>query len=277
MKKYLLQLAWIAVATLTTSCSSLMFWEDEPSGESMSSEDSLPENGDSKSVPKNKKSTQQLLDERELKMARLWSRVDELEEEQSKQKEKLKLLEKGLTLGMIPDELKSFDKPNQTKQSNHNQKDPSQPKSEVSLSKHPSATPLLPLSAQEEKSYQDALASAHDHFRAGRYGRALVEYDAMGKRWGDRVPGAMYKYWTAKCWMQLKEYSTARQILTDFVTNHGNSPWIPRAKLELGRSEVKLGQNETAIRRFRELIRDHPYEDARELAEMELVNIGKNL
>src|SRR6476620_1111867 len=41
----------------------------------------------------------------ELRLAKLWARVDDLENQQIRQKERMKLLEKGLMLGIIPDEL----------------------------------------------------------------------------------------------------------------------------------------------------------------------------
>src|SRR5689334_13264409 len=41
----------------------------------------------------------------ELRLAKLWARVDDLENQQIRQKERMKLLEKGLMLGIVPDEL----------------------------------------------------------------------------------------------------------------------------------------------------------------------------
>jgi TolA-binding protein len=133
------------------------------------------------------------------------------------------------------------------------------------------------LSKEENEKYQAALASAHDHFRAGRYGRAIVEYSDIDKVYGDRVEGGMPLYWIARCWINLKEYNTARQQLADFLKQNPGSPWSPRAKLELARVEWKLGLGETALQRFREIIQQHPYEDAAEMAKMELQNLDKSL
>ncbi|MCX6130879.1 MAG: hypothetical protein NTX25_17705 [Proteobacteria bacterium] len=43
----------------------------------------------------------------ELRLAKLWARVDELENHQIRQRERMKLLEKGLLLGLIPEDLKA--------------------------------------------------------------------------------------------------------------------------------------------------------------------------
>lgn len=259
-----------------------MFWEDETPESVSPSEDPKTPGVAAESKPNQKKSNTQLIDERELKIARLWSRVDELAEDHSRLKEKLRLLERGLTLGIIPDELKaldlkSSDRPSSPPALSVGQGTTAKSKGEAPATKSEGPTTEGPLSAQEEKAYQDAVVMAHEHFRSGRYGRAIVEYDSIGKKWGNRIPGAMYKYWVGKCWMELKEYSTARQIFNELITQFSSSPWVPRAKLEIGRSELRLGQNETAIRWFRDLIKDHPHADASELAQMELSNIGKNL
>jgi TolA-binding protein len=121
------------------------------------------------------------------------------------------------------------------------------------------------------------LAAAHDQFRAGRYGRAIVEFDEIGKVFGDRADQGMHRYWIARSWMALKEYNTARQILTDFIQEYPTGPWAPRSELELARVEWRLGLQETALKRFRDIIQKHPYEDAAEMAKMELQNLDKSL
>ena len=260
------------------------FWQEDEVQEPLTVEQEKNEADDSDATARSherKKTDAQLMDERELKLARLWSRVDELEEDQRQFKEKLKLLERGLTLGIIPDELKDSSYSHDQKKlsvSSETKSDLSHPKSHLTKKDKKSIeSQSMPLSPQEEKEYQDALAVAHEQFRAGRYGRAIVEFDSLGKRWGERVPGGAYLYWVGKSWIQLKEYNTARKVLEEFLTNQSRSPWVPRAKLELARIEWKLGQNQTAIGKYREIIRDYPYEDAAEMAKMELSQVDKAL
>ena len=253
-------------------------------------------------------------DEQELKLARLWARVDDLEEQQSRSKERLTIVEKGVTLGLMPEELRRSEPakkgssrgpdaanerskltpkvrsktasekafagvpadavgpPSEGAKANGNATDGKASHSEVAAESSPTG-----LSKADEGNYQKALASAHDLFRAGRYGRAVVEYSDIGKRYGDQVGGGMYLYWVAKSWVELKEYNTARQQLVEFLKDHGNSPWVPRAKFELGRVEWQLGMQDTALGRFRDIIQRHPYADAAEMAKMELQNLDKKL
>ena len=256
-----------------------------------------------------------LKDEQELKLARLWARVDELEEEQARSKERLAIVEKGVILGILPEELRRPEQAKKVKSKGAGAaKEPTKATAKDGTKKasegdeaaaspaaaHPqvdsakavggqtsegkpkaatdpeSKTPSG-LNQEDADAYQKALATAHDLFRAGRYGAAVVEYSDIGKRFGDQVGGGMHIYWTAKCWANLKEYNTARQLLTDFLKDHAKSPWIPRAKFELGRIEWQLGMQETALRRFRDIIQQHPYEDAAEMAKMELQTLDKKL
>jgi TolA-binding protein len=259
--------------------------------------------------------TATIKDEQELKLARLWARVDELEEEQARSKERLAIVEKGVILGILPEELRRPEhaKKGKTKGSGAT-KEPAKVTAKDSTKKaeevdeatasqgavHPKGDAVKPVTSQategkpkaatdseprtpsglnqeDADAYQKALATAHDLFRSGRYGAAVVEYSDIGKRFGEQVGGGMHIYWTAKCWANLKEYNTARQLLTEFLKDHAKSPWVPRAKFELGRIEWQLGMQETALRRFRDIIQQHPYEDAAEMAKMELQTLDKKL
>lgn len=239
------------------------------------------------------KSKPSLKDEQELKMARLWSRVDELEEQSLRNKERIRVLEKGITLGLVPEELKGAHNGSKKsapanapiiKEPLYDSEPTEKSAEKVTAKEHgnePEAEPAAAtpdgLSKEQSDQYQAALASAHDLYRSGRYGRAIVEYDKIGKDFAGKVEGGMHKYWIGKCWANLKEFNTARQILADFVTENASSPWLPRAKLELARVEWKLGMQDTALQRFKELIQSYPYEDAAEMAKMELENLGKTL
>ena len=273
-----------------TGCSSLAFWADD-----------APEATESKVATDKSPAAKPAADddapsEQELKMARLWARVDELEEEQYRQKERLRVLEKGLTLGLLPEELKYSSKnpkskggasakpaapkdleeqkaPTPTGESGA--KTPSEKGGAAAEGPKPSAPATL--SKEDQQRYQSALTAAHDLYRSGRYGRAIVEYAAIGKTFGEATGGGVHVFWLGMCWAGLKEFNTARQQYLDFLHDHGDSPWTPRAKLELARTEWQLGLRETALDRLRDLIKRHPFEDASEMAKMELDRLDKKI
>jgi TolA-binding protein len=219
-------------------------------------------------------------DEQELKIAKLWARVDELEEEQYRQKERIRVLEKGMTLGLVPEELKHPPKVQKTPKPEPQPEAKDVPKNEDKKEAKADAakSDAAPaMSKEETEKYQSMLASAHDQYRSGRYGRAIVEYSDIAKTFGEKIEGGMPQYWIAKSWSNLKEYNTARQNLVEFLKSYPTSAWAPRAKLELARVEWQLGLQETALTRFREVIQEHPYEDAAEMAKMELENLDKKI
>jgi TolA-binding protein len=259
-----------------SGCSTLMFWQDDPAEGAAASDgdaDAAVATGGKGDV----KPKTSALEEQELKLAKLWARVDELEEEQYRQKERFRVLEKGMTLGLVPEELKS---PAPVKA-----EPKEEPKVAVVAPPAEPVTPLAPavsvqadgLDAEGAEKYQAAFTRAHDLYRAGRYGQAAAEFDKIGEEFGEGARGGQHLYWIARCWADLKELATARQRFAEFVEKFPGSPWAPRAQLELGRVEWKLGLNETAIKRFRDLIQQHPFEDASEMARMELDNLQKTL
>lgn len=223
--------------------------------------------------------------EQELKLAKLWARVDEMEEQQSRLKEKVRVLEKGFMLGLVPEELKGGG-------AGGNSVPPKAPEKkepvDLSVELEPLAKKAPPkpepdkpapgeLSSPEREEYQKLAGSAHDQFRAGRYGRAIVEYSELGKRFGGAVEGGAHRFWIAKSWASLKELNTAKQGFLEFLEQFPTSPWAPRAKLELARVEWRLGLRDTAVKRLHDIIEKHPYEDAAEMAKMEIEQLDKSL
>lgn len=290
-----------AVQTLVGCTTVRSFWSKLDDDASKSTDDVVSEaetfektGADAKAVKATKapgpraKTSQK--DEQELKLARLWSRVDDLEEQNLRNKERIRVLEKGITLGLVPEELKNGGKKVApiVKEPLYESHDPAPKAVKAAVSAEPAneakeekAEPhdkgAGGMSKEDEGRYQAALASANELYRSGRYGRAIVEFDKIGKDFAGKAEGGMHKYWIGKCWANLKEFNTARQILVDFLTENASSPWIPRGKLELARVEWKLGLQDTSLQRFKEIIQAYPNEDAAEMAKMELDNLGKTL
>lgn len=286
---------------LTTSCTHLASTDKEPDSSQPVEKDvkeisAVPKDSEKKSsffeIFSSSPSGQndKLKEEQDLKIAKIWSRVDELSSEQSRLRERLKVIEKGLTLGLIPEELKQNNaahgdvggsqyflkhKEKAAKDAQHApdivEENPERSEKKVDELDLEKEQPIT------ENDYQNALATAHEKFRSGAYGRAIVEYESIGKKFGEKFGGGSHKFWVARCWINMKEYGTARQLLAEFLKDYPGSTWAPRAKLELARVEWRLGLRETSLSRLRDVIRDHPQEDAAEMAKMELSTLDKTL
>lgn len=262
--------------------------------------------------------TRQDVQQLELKQAKLWARIDELEDQLKRSKERLRVLERGLVLGLTPPELQ-LDQDQSGKKTRDNsekvakndgaaakggqnlallqetEEDDEQGTNKPLKKKNTETTEKGETAKSEgaaqgkgsfsgdfqskeaEEEYQRRLAAAQEHFRAGRFGQAIAEYGAIGKEFGKNIPGGAHKYWIALSWYNLKEYQTSFNAFNEFITEFPMSPLIPRAKLDMGRVELKLGLKEKAMARFREIMRDFPYEDAAEMARMEMNQLQKNL
>lgn len=214
-------------------------------------------------------------DEQELKVAKLWARVDELEEEVFRQKERLKLLEKGLLTGIAPDALSAKELP--------------VPKSTLpeapQLVEEPAATPEPSsldsnpneLSLSEQEDYGKRLETARGFFTSARYGKAITEYEKILVAYGGKVDGGFIKYWIARSWRQLKEFSTAEEILNEVLEKHPASPWIPRVHYELAKVYIDANNLASAREKLKFIKNKYQYEDVSELATRELEELPKKL
>lgn len=309
MDRISLLIASVFLSFAATGCGHMfgLFGDDGPSEPTSSDSgemgDAGPKNSSKEAVASRKEAVASRKD-LELKLARLWTRVDELENKQIRQQEKIELLERGIMLGLVPEELKkeraasngSMDNGGsrgRDERSSQNRRVPSPRRSRAPAEgranvqaveedksagggQHGTAQPQKRSQEQNEE-YKNILAKAHDLYRQGRYGRAIVQFSKLGKKFEDADRGAMHIYWIAKCWKELKEYETARKHYTDFIEQHPSSPWVPRAKFDLAKTEWQMGYQETAVSRFRTLIENHPYEDAAEMAKMELKRLEQSL
>ena len=113
----------------------------------------------------------------ELKLAKLWARMDEVETNVLRQKERMRLLEKGIMLGVIPDELLSSDKdkaPAYTKMKElESIKKKESPKQQVK--KEPS-----PTTQKASGNYKQHLIEAQSLFNRGKYGQAITKFESIG-------------------------------------------------------------------------------------------------
>ena len=217
--------------------------------------------------------------ELEFKLAKTWARLDELEHRVLRQKQRIKVLERGLMLGIVPEEMKSPEE-----KAYHNAKRklpvvvtepkdlprqlPKEPKINQRDPKDPTAIIL---------SYDQQLAIAQDYFQQGRYGRAIAEYSELAKDFPQRTSDGSHLYWIALSWKQLREYQTAQQMFTDFTAKYPTSAWLPRASFHLAKTEYALGLRERALAKFKKIIATYPKEDAAEMAKLEISRMEKSL
>jgi TolA-binding protein len=212
-------------------------------------------------------------DQIQYRQAKLWARLDEIEAEQRRQKEKIRIIEKGLVLGLVPQELTLEEAPVEPT-IKAEAKTPALPAVDASTEETAALTKIDDESGVE---YQRRLGMAQAHYRAGRFGTAIADYEAIEKDFKNAVTDGSCKFWIAMSWGALKENQKSHQAFQEFLTQAPMSSLVPRGKLEMARVEVKMGLREKALDRLKSIMRDHPYEDAAEIAKFEIKKMEQSL
>ncbi len=278
--KSIINILVILLLSQQTACSYLMFWRsDEPEDlEKSDAHDKKQEKSElnpkqSASIKSENNtrpifaSSDSTVDDLALKQAKLLARLEELEKTVRKQKEKLRVLEKGLTLGLTPSGLESAtDVSENADQELSDLKDGGDDQN--------SDTNNL---SDDYESYLTQLSSAKQLFRSGKYGKAYIAFARLDKTYDDTVTKGVPIYWIGRCWYRLKEYQSARTQLNNFVAQYPASKWTPSAKFYLARSEWELGLREMSVKRYQEIVRQYPEDGTAEAARQILRNMDRAL
>jgi len=211
----------------------------------------------------------------ELRLAKLWARVDDLENQQIRQKERMKLLEKGLMLGIVPEELKS-DKP--SKQGSG--KKPELEDDEAPASLQATTPPPLPTTTEKNRDmaeYQRRLRAAQEKFNAASYGQAIVQYNEIGEAFDDSLTEGSHNYWIGLSWFYLKEMQLAEQSFKKLVDQFNPNSWVPYARFYLAKIDLNRGLSGRARDQFKLLIDEYPNQDLGEMARMEIDRMREKL
>jgi TolA-binding protein len=218
----------------------------------------------------------------ELKQAKIWTRLDAIEQEQSRQRARIKLLEQGLLLGVVPDELRDpADLEHERRQKEKSKKKleaaPAQPQVQSPDSANTPPTPATVEKSNDRSQYEKEFSAAQELIREGRYGRAIVALEEIGSKFDEQTTAGAHHYWIGVCWFNLKDYDAATKHLQTLVQKHTTSPWVPRSKLYLARIQVRRGLREQALSSFQQIISDHKNEDAADMARADIEALKSSL
>ena len=218
----------------------------------------------------------------ELKQAQIWSKLEYMEKLVQGNKEKIKILEKGLMLGIhIPHDHKS--KPMENKslldESNMVKKKvtPINVKKASTVNNKASTSISDNHNEMISENFASRMILAKNLFKEGKYGKAFIEFSKLHKEHTDQIKKGEPQYWLGRCWYKLKEFTQAKKYFTNFIDENPNSPWIPSASFHLAKTELDLGLRKAAISRLRALIEKHPYNGSSEAAKQILINIDQTI
>jgi TolA-binding protein len=226
-------------------------------------------------------------DDEALKYTRIMARLDSMDAELRRQREKLRLLEQGLLTGIAPNDLKQNKLDAKVNHDDYGSRKKTMAREDLSRSEAPLGKPHLEdLSIPDRESSRDGVADspvmakiqlAKEHYQAARFGLAIAELAGISREHGDKVQDGAVKYWLAKSYLGLKEYQTARGEFESYIKNWPSGEFIATARLDLAKAFVGLGLRERAKNELRRVVKDFEGEDYAEMASAELKNIQGSL
>ena len=250
-------------------------------------------------------------DESSLKMARMTARMDDIESELKKQREKIRLLEQGLLTGIAPDDLKKGK--SSKKLSADEAADDSGPKSKFEDLSSPGMTPRktkltnaelpdmelpkpdltktdieghggsgvaalpAPAGGNNEAAVSAKMRIAKEHYQAGRFGMSIAELAGVTREFGDKAAEGEARVWLGKSYLGLKEYGTARGEFEAYLSAWPAGAHAAAARLDLAKVFVGLGLKERARGELRKVIKEHEGDEFAEMASLELKNMQGSL
>lgn len=210
--------------------------------------------------------------ELELRIARLSSRIDELETELVKQKERNKLIEKGLLLGLVPDELKSEG----SAVAHAEVKKPIAQLSAKSLEIKTHDEPKNEGSRDREQ-YRKMIQAAQEKFNRANYGQAITAYNEISSKFDDSITEGSQHYWIGLSWFYLKEYKLAEESFQTLEARFPGSPWVQHAGFYLAKVDLNRGFQQKALTRFQKILDDNPSRELGEMAQSEIERMKEKL
>lgn len=215
----------------------------------------------------------------DLKYAKLWARLDEIQEKLSALQEKTHLIEKNMALGLASGPIQgNFDaEPEQMPDISHKDSHISKPKLEIVPEPSEPEEKSLQQSSTNDSIFEQKFSNVHENYKLGNYGKAIVHLMEIRNQFGDTYRDGIHVYWIGKCWLALKEYETAKSHLTDFISHQPDSKYLSRAKFDLAIVYYKTGFRNQSVSLLRDIINEYPYKDVSEMAKLQLEKMRKEI
>lgn len=287
-RSFILRMSSIILCAISFASCSLNFWpfDGGKTSEPVATSDDGKGTEGTPASPghrsKGANSTASAVTDVELKQARMWNRIDELEDDLKAQRERIKLLEQGLLTGIPPEELKQqpVKKPKKLAVKHVENKgthDEEAMKPVLDLPDKVTADSNAETTASEPDSYRVRIQVAKDYYQASRFGMAVAELAQITKDFGAKAGDGEARYWLGRSYLGLKEYATAKSELEGFIAAHDQSEFVPNARLELGRCLVGLNLRDRARNEFAKIAKEYEGKDPGDIAAAELRSLKGTL
>jgi TolA-binding protein len=236
-----------------------------------------------------KESEKNITDQLGLSQARISERMSEIETELKRQRETIKLLERGLLTGIPPSELKASDAAEKKDSGavtaeKGKELDDLLEASERNAVKSALTSPVLDqeLLAQtsfssdgsnekpSEQALKTAMAKAKKQFQSGDFQRALDDFSEVSRTYGEQASSVSVRFWLGKCYSGLKDHANAKSEYEAYLSSSPMGSHAADARVELARTLSKMGLKERARTELKKVIKDFEGQEPAEIAAHEL-------
>ena len=189
----------------------------------------------------------------QLKQAKVWARIQEIEGSVLQQKEHIRIIEKSLQLGgaLTSKSATPTTSPTDTKA----------PQS-VSSKNNPEAF----------AEYKQKLAKAKKLFENNQFSQSALDFSKINNDYPNESKGEA-AYWAGRSAFKLKEYNNAQNYFIQTLDKTSDNNIRANALYYLARSEINLGLTDAGKLKLQNLIKDYPYESAADAAKLLLTQL----
>ncbi|MGE0171160.1 MAG: tol-pal system YbgF family protein [Oligoflexales bacterium] len=193
----------------------------------------------------------------DLKMAEMTAKMQEMELQLEEQKQKTKVLEKGMLTGLVPEEFVEKKKDAAEGNGQANEVDAGSKDAGID--------------------YKAAIAKAEAHYKAKNCNASLaVLRDLEKASLGDQEKNVV-SYWQGLCLYQNKNYMESRVKLSAFIEAAGNHEFTPNASLHIAKIDKDMGLIEKSLEQFRAIIEKYPNTEVSKIAKWEISDIEDSI
>lgn len=213
----------------------------------------------------------------DLVIIKLENRVSELEQKLSSLSQKYKILEKGLTLGLIPKEMTPDFSLNKKKigssistkghRINHTISKKTKTVNESS--------PILTSSKKEN--YSDDLKKALLLYNQKNYQKALHAFQQVTISHPESMENGNHLYWLGMCWFHLNDSLKAKFHLGNLTKNYPENSNFRKASYYLALIDIDSGMTKSGVEALESLIKALPDDEISKLAHKKISELENNM
>ena len=179
--------------------------------------------------------------------------------------ERLRVLEQGMSLGIVPSELKNEFDPNRPlvlgddgggnsgivdQHLDH----PSHHSNSATLYKR--GQMAKGNKSESEMENLRRLQQGKDVFHQGKYGKALVMFEKLSDDTNNKYKEPVF--WIGRSWYELGNFQNAINAFEEYLSSAKTINHRMEATYHLARSELKIGYSEKGITRLQDMIKNNP-------------------